>query len=158
MPIDPITGEFRAALLPDNAPMRFRVSLFLVKFLAHHNRLDGLMAGLGIWWGVWTLIFPDFWGAWPVTHRLTVLTGGHPSLISWTLLISGITSYVSRHYRWTYLRSTSVLAAFSCWSTLTLVFITVEPIFSPGVAMYSAAAIAKLMSYVNFQIGIDQRS
>lgn len=149
------TGEF-SFQLPDKTPAHFRISLFLVKFLSHHNRLDGIMAFLGIWWGAWTLISPGFWGAWPVTAQLAERTGGYPELLSWTLLVSGVLSYVSRRYYWTTVRSIAALAAFACWCTLTLVFLTVDPIFSPGVAIYSAAALFKLMSYVNFQIGIDQ--
>lgn len=153
------TTEEHLALppLPPEIPARVRVSLFLVSFLSHHNRLDGMMAFVGIWWGLWTLIFPEFWGSWPVTAELSRRMHGYPSSLSWILLLSGIINYASRRWGWIILRSCADLAAFTCWGLLTLVFLTVAPVFSPAVASYSAFAIAKLMAYINFQIGIDQR-
>ncbi len=144
--------------LPPRIPARFRVSLFLVKFLEYHNRLNGAMAFLCVWWGAWTLVFPDFWGEWPATVGLGIRTLGHPQILSWTLFVSGWLNYLGQRFRWATVRSVASLASFAAWCTLTQVFLTVSPIASPAVAVYSAAAIAELMAYVNFKIGIDQRT
>jgi hypothetical protein len=134
--------------LPPGTPLKYRISVFLVNFLQYHNRLDGLMSFVAIWWALWTLLLPDFWHDWPVTAELSRRTYGHPYLLSWILLASGSVGYM--------LRTILTIAAFCCWGVLTLVFLSVEPVFSPGVACYSAFAIAKLMAYVNHVTGIDR--
>lgn len=150
--------------LPPDAPLRDRLRHTFYRFMTHHNRLDGIMASVAIWWAAWTIIFPDFWRDWPVTAVLNHRTGGHPWMVSWVLLISGIGSYWSRsrqkkrspHPRlWHFVRTFSALLAFGSWGTLALIFMTVTPIYSPGAAVYSWLAIAKLFSYTNYVLRID---
>lgn len=142
--------------LPPGAPATLRLRLYVMRFLAHHNRLDGYMAFVAVYWGAWTLLFPRFWGDWPVTAELSKWTGGQPSVVSWTLLLAGLGSYLARRRNWHALRAVCALLAFSNWAMLSLIFLSVDPIFSPGAACYSAFAIAKLISYVNFVIRVDQ--
>lgn len=150
--------------LPPNAPFRDRAQQTLLRFLLHHNRLDGIMAFMSVNWALWTLTFPAFWKDWPVTALLGQWTGGHHWLVSWTLLFSGAGSYVSRAMqkrkgydlqRWHLLRCVAALAGFSSWCMLACLFLTVKPIFSPGVAVYTAFAIAKLLSFIHYFLHID---
>lgn len=140
-----------------DAPKRVRASVYVLRFLIHHNRLDGIMAMVGIWWGICTLVWPEFWSTWPATKELAYRTGGFPEITSWTVLVSGVGSYVARYYSWHAVRSIFALAAFSTWVMLAVVSWSVEPLFAPGFACYSLFAFAKLMSYVNFVIQVDQR-
>jgi hypothetical protein len=142
--------------LPADTPRVQRVSLATIQFLQHVNKLDGLMDFVGIWWGLWTLAFPNFWYGWPVTHQLARMTVGHPTLISWTVLATGILCYACKRMHWPNVRISSSLVAFVCWCMLTTAFIVVRPIFSPGFACYSLFAILKLLSYVNHVIRIDE--
>lgn len=142
--------------LPANATLVQKISFQLIKILSYHNRLDGLMSFIGIWWGAWTIVFPAFWEGWPVTQRITEVTLGHPQVISYGLLLSGFIGYFAKAHDLNLLRTVCFLVGFVCWCTLTLVFLTITPVFSPGAATYSAFAIAKLLAYVNFQVGIDQ--
>lgn len=142
--------------LPPGTPKRVRLSLAAIQFLQYHNRLDGLMSFAGIWWGFWTIVFPGFWYGWPVTQQLTRMTAGHPTLISWALLVAGLLSYVCKRHNWANIRKVSSLIAFVAWSMLTVAFGVVKPIFSPAVACYSLFAIAMLLSYVNHVIRIDE--
>lgn len=146
----------RVPTLPPGTPIRIRLSVAIVSFLQYHNRLDGLMSFAAVWWALWTLIFPGFWNDWPITAELARRCYGHPELLSWTLLLSGSIGYFAKLQGWRFVRGITSLAAFFCWSTLTLVFLAVEPIFSPGVACYSFLAIAKLIAYVNHSAGIDR--
>ncbi len=151
-----LTERLRAMpSLPPGTPWITRLSYHAIRLLAFHNRLDGLMSFVGVWWASWTLIFHDFWEAWPVTAQVTAFTGGHPNILAYGLLLSSLFGYLGklRHINW--MRTVAFLGAFACWATLTVVFLTVKPVFSPGVACYSAFALAKLLAYVNFQIGID---
>lgn len=142
--------------LPSGTPKRIRLSLAAIQFLQYHNRLDGMMSFAGIWWGFWTLLFPNFWYGWPVTQQLSRMTGGHPGLLSWALLVAGLLSYAAKRFQWPNTRTASSLVAFVCWSMLTVAFGVVKPIFSPAVACYSLFAIAMLLSYVNHVIRIDE--
>lgn len=142
--------------LPPGTPKRIRLSLAAIQYLQYHNRLDGLMSFACVWWGVWTLLFPNFWYGWPVTQQLSRMTVGHPTLISWALAISGVVSYACTRYHWPRLRVVCSLFAFVCWSMLTTAFAVVKPIFSPAVACYSLFAIAMLLSYVNHVIRIEE--
>lgn len=144
--------------LPAGTPKRVRMSLVAIQFLQYHNRLDGLMSFAGIWWGFWTIMFPNFWYGWPVTIQLSRMTGGNPALISWILLLSGACSYACKRYGWPRVRIACSLMAFVCWCMLTTAFAVVKPIFSPAVACYSLFAIAKLLSYVNNVIRIEEHS
>lgn len=148
----------RSVTLPPGAPRRLRVGLVLLRFLAHHNRLDGYMAFVAVVWGSLTLMFPGFWQGWTVTAELNRWTGNNPWLLSVSLLIAGIGSYVSRHYRIDWLRSACALLAFSSWMMLVIIFLSVDPIFTPGVACYSLFAFAKAISYISFVINLDQRN
>lgn len=133
-----------------------RLGVYFSKFLHHHNRLNGLMAFFAIWWGLCTLIWPGFWGEWPVTAVLAAKTGGHPAIVSWTLLFGGMGSYIARRWRIHLLRSLCALATFSTWAMLAWIFWSMSPKFAPGFACYSALAFSKFISYVNFLIDIDQ--
>ena len=150
------TGNLRAMPpLPPDAPKLSKVSYALVKFLVFHNRLHGLMSFVAIWWAIWTLMFNEFWLGWQVTSELAAQTYGNPRIISFALLLSGVMGYVSMFWEWKIVRAFCDLLGFASWCTLTLVFLLVDPVFSPGVACYSAFAMAKLISYVTFQIGLD---
>lgn len=142
--------------LPPGTPRRVRMSLTLIQFLQYHNRLDGLMSFAGIWWGVWTLLFPNFWYGWPVTQQLARMTGGFPSIISWVLLLCGLISYAAKRAGWARIRVGCSLLAFVCWCMLTTVFAVMKPIFSPAAACYSLFAVAELLAYVNHVIRIDE--
>jgi hypothetical protein len=142
--------------MPPGAPRRYRLSVAVVGFLQYHNRLDGLMSFVAVWWGLWTLAFPHFWNDWPITAELARRCYGHPEVLSWALLLSGALGYLAKLREWTAVRTACSLVGFCSWSMLTLVFLSVDPIFSPGVACYSAMAIAKLIAYVNHSAGIDR--
>lgn len=143
--------------LPPGTPKRVRLSLAAIQFLQYHSRLDGLMSFAGVWWGFWTLLFPNFWYGWPVTAQLSRMTAGHPELISWALLIAGAVSYACVHLGWMRVRVLCSLIAFVSWCMLTMAFAVVRPIFSPAVACYSLFAIAKLFSYVNQVISVEEQ-
>lgn len=146
------------SVIPRDTPKRMRVSLFLIQVIIFHNRVDGIMSFVGIWWGAWTIIFPHFWYSWPVTHAVDMQTFGHPEAISWTLLITGIAGYIGKRLQWRAIRTLSSLFGFLSWCVLTVAFLSVRPIFSPAVACYSAFAIAKLVAYLNSGLGLDKVS
>lgn len=150
--------------LPPDAPLGDKVKKQVLRFLSHHNRLDGIMAFMAVNWALWTILFPHFWNEWPVTVRLNEFTGGHPWVVSWTLLVAGFGSYIARAKqkklenrtgKWYWIRTICALAAFSTWATLAYIFVSVRPIFSPGAAVYSSFAAAKLFSYINYVLRID---
>lgn len=143
-------------VLPPGTSKRDRASLVAVQFLLYHNRLDGLMSFAGIWWGFWTIMFPNFWYGWPVTQQLARMTAGFPQAISWALLLSGLLTYWCKRAGWYRLRILCSLLGFVCWCMLTTAFAVVKPIFSPAVACYSLFAIAKLLSYVNHVTRIEE--
>ncbi len=154
-----VSDSFRAMPpLPPNTPKRLKLSITLIKFLLFHSRLDGLLSFVAVWWAAWTILFNDFWKDWPVTYQITVQTWGHPMIISYTLLIAGSLGYFSKLMSWNWLRAVCFLSEFSAWGVLTLVFLTVRPVFSPGVACYSAFAIATLLAYVNFKMDLEHRA
>jgi hypothetical protein len=78
--------------------------------------------------------------------------------ISYTLLVGGIVGYFAKTRAWYRLRSVCLLSQFACWCVLTLVFLSVRPVFSPGVACYSAFALATLLAYVNFKMDLTRRA
>lgn len=133
-----------------------KVSLAFIRFLTYHNRLEGLMAFLGVWWGSWTLLFPGFWLAWPSTVVISHRMYNHPELISLTLLITGIVGYLGWNRKWFVARTSCTFVSFIVWGMLCLNFLTVAPVFSPGVACYSAFALSSLMAYIYVQMGIDK--
>jgi hypothetical protein len=141
--------------LPHDAPASDKAKLMMRKFLSHHNRLDGYMAFMAVLWGTITLAFPGFWGVWPVSMKLAAWTGGHPEIVSWSLLLAGVGSYFSRWQKWTRMRAICALIAFSNWATLCALFCSVDPIYSPGVAVYGGLALAKLFSYINYILRLD---
>lgn len=141
---------------PPGTPKRIRLSLVLLRFLTFHNRLDGLIAFFAVWWGAWTLVFDDFWMKWPVAKILEFRMWGYPETLGWCLLVSGILGYFGKVYGLTWLRTMCFLTMFACWGVLTLAFYTLEPMFSPGVACYSALAISTLISYISFQVGLEK--
>ena len=150
--------------LPPDAPKRLQAWLFIERFLIHHNKLDGWLALAAVAWGSMTLIFSGFWGAWPVTQQLNSITHGNPWMLSVSLLLAGIGSYVSRYmmqrsnlWLWTSMRSASALLAFASWMILVLIFLSVEPIFTPGVVCYGLFAFGKAISYIGFVIQLDRR-
>lgn len=154
-----VSDTFRAMPpLPPSTPKRVRLSVMLIRFLMFHSRIGGLMAFVSVWWAAWTITFNDFWADWPVTHQITVQTWGYPMVISYTLLIGGMLGYLSKVKNWNALRSLCLLSQFACWCVLTLVFLDVEPVFSPGVACYSAFALATLLAYVNFKMDVFHRA
>lgn len=137
-------------------PPKYRVSIALIKFLQYHNRLEGLMCFVCVWWASWTILFPGFWYNWPVTASIAAKTFGHPVLLSYTLLTVGSLGYLAKREDWQFLRTLTSLIAFICWGFLTIGFALLEPMFSPAVACYSAFAIAELMGYVNHVSGIGR--
>lgn len=154
-----MSPEMLAALKPaDDAPVVDKARYTLQRFLIHHNKLDGFMAYMAVGWGFTTLVFPGFWYSWPVTVKLAEWTGGWPSIVSWSLLLAGIGSYVSRRKKWNRLRAISALVAFSNWATLCALFISVTPMFSPGVACYGGLASAKLMSFIHHFLRLDMEA
>lgn len=131
------------------------ISYMLIRFLSFHNKLEGLVSFVAVWWGILTIIFHEFWNAWPVTAALTHRTYGHPSALSYILLISGVLGYWSKVRNWQSVRTICFIAMFVCWGILTVTFLSLKPIFAPGVACYSAFAIATLISYVSYQVGLE---
>jgi hypothetical protein len=101
-------------------------------------------------------MFPDFWGAWQPTITLAKATGNHPEFLSGALLVGGILGYLGAKYHWTWGRRLTSLIRFVCWGLMVVVFMSMDPIATPGVACYSAFAIGELMSYVNHVIGLDE--
>lgn len=154
-----VSDTFRALPpLPPGSPKRLRISVMLIQFLLFHSRLDGLMSFVAVWWGGWTLALSEFWVDWPVTRQITALTWGYPNAISWALLLAGVLGYISKHRKWHRLRSICFLTEFASWGVLSLVFFTIHPPFSPGVACYSAFALATLLAYVNFRMDLEHRA
>jgi hypothetical protein len=141
--------------LPPGTPRRVRLSLAAIKFLQYHNRADVSMSFVAIWWGMMTLLMPQFWYGWPIAHQLDLMTGGFPMGISWALLTSGLGEYLCKKYKYKKLLTLFSLLGFVCWCLLTTAFLFVRPVFSPAIACYSAFAISKLASYVNHSIGIE---
>ena len=137
---------------------RVRIGFFLLRLLAFHNRLEGLMSFIAVWWGAWTIIFHDFWAAWPVTENLTERTYGHPYVLSYALLFSGLLGYWCRIRDWQSIRAICSITMFVSWGILTVTFLSIEPVFSPGVACYSSFMIGTLISYVSFQIGLELKA
>jgi hypothetical protein len=148
--------QFRLPPLPPGAPLSGRLSYSLLKFLWFHSRLEGLMSFVCVWWGLWTIVFSDFWGDWPVTVVISLWSGGHPMLISWVLLVAGAIGYVAKMFKWNHIRSVCFLASFASWAFLSVLFIEVRPVFSPGVACYTAFCLATLIAYVNFKVEVAQ--
>lgn len=130
-------------------------SLYLLRGLAMHNRLHGMMSFIAVWWSVWTMVSPTFWRSAIARQSIYDLTSGHPMVVSYALLLSGIMGYVSFMYRSWWLRAVGAMIGFVCWSLLTLVFLTATPVLFSGVAVYSSLALAKLVSYVHFVSGLD---
>ena len=118
-------------------------------------RLETAMSLLAIWWGVLTLLFDDFWHAWTVTQRFAELTYGHPSVMSYALLLAGLIGLLGTLRKWRKVRALSSAAAFICWAVLTVAFLTNVPIASPGVACYSAFSMIELITFVGSYIDID---
>jgi hypothetical protein len=142
--------------LPPGTPMRQRISLLLVQFLVEHRGIENLMCFFAVWWGTWTLLFPDFWGAWAPTVALAEQTGGHPEILSIALFVNGVIGYAAGKFQWNMrARAVPSLIRFMCWAFMAKVFIFMEPIATPGVACYSAFALAELMAYVNHVVGFD---
>ena len=141
--------------IPANATLKQRISLLLVQFLVEHRKAESLMCFIAIWWGSLTLLFPDFWGAWEPTRSLSAATYGHPWVLSALLFVNGVLGYVAAKFKWRWGRTGPSLIRFVCWGFMVKVFLFMEPIATPGVACYSAFALAELMSYVNHVVGID---
>lgn len=151
-----ISSTFRAMPpLPPDASKGTKLSVMLIQFLLFHSRLDGLMSFTAIWWGGWTLLLSDFWKDWPVTYQITDMTWGHPNMLSYALAGAGLLGYLSKMKGWHSLRSCCFLVEFASWGVLTLVFFTIQPPFSPGVACYSSFALATLLAYVNFRMDLE---
>lgn len=154
-----ITGEFaalkelRSMPLPPGTPRRVRMALILIRFLAFHNRLDGIMCFIAIWWALWVLAVPPQWG--PILPALHTMTDGNPELIAWVLMLTGISGYLTRIRGWERTRSVTSLIGFTSWGVLTVAHATAAPMYSPAVACYSIFAIAKLIAYVGHQVGLD---
>lgn len=153
------TGQFaafkqlRSTPLPPGTSLRLRMAMKLMRFLAFHNRLDGIMCFVAIWWSLWVLLVPPQWG--PILPALHTLTGGEPQLVAWVLLSTGISGYVTRIQGWERARSVTSLIGFTSWGVLSVAHGIAEPIYSPAVACYSVFAIAKLIAYVGHQVGLD---
>lgn len=134
-----------------------RARIAVLRFLTFHNRLEGHMAFVGVWWGFMTLMFPDFWTMWPTTQAVTLRAFGHPEILSWTLLVTGVVGYSSWHseIHWRRLRKFCAFAAFVCWTFLAIVFGTLDPPFTIGVATYSLFAFATIIVALYLELDIE---
>lgn len=124
-----------------------------MRFLAYHNRLDGILPFIAMYWGVWTLLAPQWVVYWPIQTALwhTVLR-----CISWLLLLAGASQYFAsgRGLRW--LCKTAVVVKFSAWASMAYALLSATPIAASGVAIYSALALAELLAWSSLNAGIDR--
>lgn len=157
-PLNPTTtGEFAALPPIEAAPtQKLKISLAVIRVLTYYNRLTNVTSLIAVWWGLWTLIFPGFWQAWPVAMAMDSHVFGHAEWMSWTLFTAGILDYLSNKFGWKYIRYTTTLIELACWSLLSLAVISLRPVFAPAASVYTAFAFLKLMAWTSIYVGIDK--